>query len=353
MDVSTIRVQLAFGAKARGELYDIIANFVEDGMPVFEAISEVNKRLEQEKSAVAIVTQGVLRAMRGRSGQAMTVGQALAHWVDPVEAMIIDAGGQAGKVDEGFRMAKRLCDTTMRVRNTIMAEAAYPLALLVMFLAYLVMVGTVIVPVLTDILPRNKWPADARMLGWLGDNSILISSALAGIGVLVTVAFIYSRGRWIGPSRDKFDAYVFPWSVACSVKGAMLLSSISVMLKAGVPFDTILHQLGGAAGHWEKYQLGRMRAGLRAARPQGEALASEMFAKAIRWQIELYGRMNNFAEAIDRLSHRVVEQVLAKVKGSFGFFRFTVMLLVAGMIVWTYGTFLSLTMAARSAVGGG
>lgn len=351
MNISNLRVRAAFGAKARADFYDIISNFVEDGMPVYEAITEIHKRLEREKSPLAEVTRSVQRAMRGRSGKAVSVGQALAQWVEPVEAMIIDAGAQAGRVDDGFRMAKRLCETTTRVRTTIMGEATYPLALLVMFLAYLVMVGIVIVPVLTEILPRAQWPADARILGWLGDHSITISVLLTIVIGGVAGAFALSRSRWTGPSRDTFDAHVFPWSVACKVNGALLLSSISVMLKAGVPFDTILNQLSGAAGDWEKFQLGRMRARLRAARPQGEALASEMYGKAIRWQIELYGRMNNFSEAIDRLSYRVVDQVLAKVKTAFSFFRYSVMFLVAGMIVWTYGVFLSITMAARTAIG--
>lgn len=350
MNLNSIRVKLAFGAKARADLYDIIANFVEDGMPVFEAISEVNLRLEQERSPIAEVTRGVQRAMRGRFGQAMTVGQALAYWVDPIEAMIIDAGAQAGRVDEGFRMAKRLCETNARVRATILGESLYPLALVAMILTGLVMVGTIIVPVLSEILPRTKWPADAQVLGWLGDHALVISglllAGLAGIGV----AFGMSKSRWVGASRDRFDAYVFPWNVSCSVKGALILSSISVMLKSGVPFDTILNQLGTAAGDWERYQLGRMRAKLRAARPQGEALASEMYAKAIRWQIELYGRMNNFAEAIDKLSHRVVDQVLARVRKTFAIVRYSIMFMVAAMIVWTYGVFLSISMAARTGI---
>jgi len=353
MDLTSIRVKLAFGAKARAELYDIIANFVEDGMPVFEAISEVHLRLEREKSPIAEVTRGVQRAMRGRSGQAMTVGQALAHWVDPVEAMIIDAGAQAGRVDEGFRMAKRLCETNARVRTTVMGESLYPMALLMMVLGGLILVGMIIVPVLSEILPRAKWPADAKILGWLGDHAVGITLALGAFVGIVACAFAMSKSRWTGAARDRFDAHVFPWNVSCSVKGALLLSSISVMLKSGIPFDTILNQLGSAGGDWERYQLGRMRAKLRAARPQGEALASEMYAKAIRWQIELYGRMNNFAEAIDKLSHRVVDQVIERVKRTFAAVRYATMFLVAGMIVWTYGVFLSISMAARSGIGPG
>lgn len=352
MDLTRLRVSMAFGAKARAELYDILANFVEDGMPVFEAIGEVHKQLEADKSPVAEVTRSVQRSMRGRSGQALTVGQALARWVAPVEAMIIDAGAQAGRVDEGFRMAKRLCETSSRVRSTIIGEAMYPVVLLMMLLAYLIMVGNVVVPLLSEILPRHRWPGSAQMLGWLGDHATIISIALSGAIIGVTAAFLTSRSRWTGKMRDGFDAHVFPWSVGCSVNGALLLSSMSVMLKAGVPFDTILVQLGGSAGEWERYQLGRMRARLRAARPQGEALATNMFAKAIRWQIELYGRMNNFAEAIDRLSFRVVEQVIQSTKRSFGIFRVIVMVVVAGMIVWTYGVFMSITMASRTAMGG-
>jgi len=351
MDLTRVRLWFAFGSKARSELYDILANFVEDGMPVFDAVNEVHKRLEADKNVVSVVTGSVLRAMRGATGHARTIGQAFAPHVDPIEAMSIDAGTEAGRMAEGFRMAKRLCDTSQRVRARIAAEATYPLGLLLLFFAFLVMIGKMVLPILDGVLSRERWPADAKVLGWLGDNAmsivLIVVVALVGGGI----AFLKTKRDWTGPMRDRFDHNVFPWSVSNSVNGALLLSSVAVMLRAGVPFDEILQRLGRSTGEWERYHFARMRAKLRRGLPEGEALASELYAKSIRWQIELYGRVSNFAEGIDKLSHRVVEQILARVGAQFAFFRYVVMFLVAGMVVWTYWTFLSISMAARAATG--
>lgn len=344
-----LRARVGFGPAQRADLYDMVAGLVEDGKPLFDALSDMHKQFTREGHPGAIVLASVLRAMRGSSGRAITVGQALAPWVDPVEAMTIDAGAQVGRVADGFRMAKRLCETTGRVRKTIRSEMLYPAALVLVFLAFLGGVGALLLPMLTEVLPRHQWPRSAQAMGWLGDHAIALSVTLVAIIGSLLGAFALSRDNWVGPMRDRFDRLVFPWSLACTIKGALLLSTISIMLKAGTPFDTILSQLRSTAGDWERNHLDRMRSNLRAGWHAGDALAGSMYSGRIRWQIEIYGQMSNFAESIDRLSHRVVEQVIQKVKSTFLVIGNVVIVVITGMAIWTYGTFMDITLAVRSA----
>lgn len=349
MDWKQHFVRLTFNATARGDFYELMANFVEDGLPVFDALAALDKQYERNGDTLRHVTKDAMRAMRGAKGRARSLGGALAPWVNPIEAMAIESGGESGRLVEGLRMAKRLCDTHSRVRAVVLAQATYPAVLVLMFLGFFVMLGLEVMPTLTELLPRHRWPQSGRILGWLGDNAIAITIAMALLGVVYSAVFLATRSRWTGPVRDTFDRWVFPWSLSSSVASALLLSSVSVMLRAGVPFGEVLERLSKASGPWERYHFARMRAQLRLGRPEGEALGTELFEKAIRWQIHLYGRTSNFALAIDRLSHRVVEHVLKQVASRFGVARGLIMVGIAGMVVWTYSTFFAITMATRSA----
>lgn len=347
MNLQRIQVALAFGPKSRSEFYEILANFIADGMPAHSAIGELHRQFAIEKNPIVHVTEAVMRAMAGQSGKSLTPGQALAPFVPAVEAMAIDSGADSGKLADGFLMAKRLCETQAETRAVIAGEVIYPLFLLAMFLGFFIFVGEVMLPVMADLVPREKWPPQAQILGWLGDNSKLIVAVLTAGLLMLTAVYFQTKDNWTGSVRSFCDKYVFPWNVACSVNSALLLSAIAIMLRAGVPFNGILDKLGRTSGAWLNYHFALMRARMRRGSREGDALAVDLYDKETRWQIQLYGKVHNFADGIDRLSVRVVKRVLARVKVQFAVIRFGLMVGVAGMIVWVYWAFLGLSLAVR------
>lgn len=351
MNLQSIRISFALLPGARAELYELLASFIADGIPTYNAIQEVDRQLEREKKPLARMTASVLRAMQGQSGQALTPGQAFGKFVPAVEAMAIDAGADAGKAHEGFLMAKHLCETHQQTAELIFAETLYPVALLLLFMGLLTLVGQKLLPTMTALIPRHRWSPSAQALGWLGDNSVAIVVVMCVSVVLVVAAYFRTRDSWTGRARDFFDKHVFPWNVNCSVNGALLLSAVAVMLRASVPFDAVLTKMGKTSGRWMNYHFALMRARLRRGAREGEALAVNLYDEDTRWQILLYGRVHNFAEGIERLSGRVVKRVLARVKRQFSLVKYVLMFAVALMLAWVFWTFLDLALAARYGAG--
>ena len=72
-----VQLQLAWGASDRKMFYDLAANFITDGVPVFDAIDEIGKRWEAQRNPKAQITNSLLAGLRGQSGTALRFGQAM------------------------------------------------------------------------------------------------------------------------------------------------------------------------------------------------------------------------------------------------------------------------------------
>lgn len=347
--VERVRVSLAWGATERRMFYDLCANFIADGVPVYEAIEEIGKRWEAQKNPKAQITNSLLAGFRGQGGTALRFGQAMQEWAPSMEAMAIDAGEQSGDIVNGLRMASRLTEVTARIRGTLIGEMMYPAFLLLLFGAFLYMLSTAVMPVFADILPREKWPTGARILGALADAAPWLYGGLLLFIVSLLGAFSWTRGPWVGDVRGFFDQWVPPWSIQRQVSGAILMTCFAVLTKAGIPFSAVIAKLSVTASAWDLSHLNLMRSKMRRGMRDGDAMAGPLFDEDVRWEIGVYGRLTSFSSALESLSVRVVDRVIKKIQVFAGVLRNLIMFAIAGMIVWVYGTFFTITMAVKQA----
>ncbi|CAN5766678.1 type II secretion system F family protein [soil metagenome] len=346
-----LRMQLAFawGASDRKMFYDLAANFISDGVPVYDAIQEIGKRWESQGNAKAQITKSLLANFRGQSGTALRFGQAMQEWAPSMEAMAIDAGEQAGDIANGLKMASRLTEVTARIKQTIIGEMMYPTFLLLLFGAFLYMISTAVMPVFADILPREKWPTSPRLLGALADAAPWLYGGVFFIIATLLASFSWSKGRWVGENRSFFDQWIPPWSIQRQISGAILMTCFAALTKAGIPFSAVIAKLSVTASDWDLSHLDLMRGKMRRGMRDGDAMAGPLFDEDVRWEIGVYGRLTGFSVALEALSVRVVERVIKKIEIFANVLRMLIMFIIAGMIIWVYGSFFTITIAVKHA----
>ena len=338
-------------ATARQEFYELMGNFISDGIPFFDALQNVDKQFVIANDPRKWLTTTAIRRMRGGEKQmAFSFGHALQGMVPPIEAMTIDAGEQSGDMTGALMRAATIAKNASRIKKVIWGELAYPVFLVILMCALLIMLSTVVMPVFEQIASRERWPTAARLLGGLADHAVLvIILSLLLVGGWIG-AFIATKDRWVGETRDKFDRFIFPWNMHRRIASALIMSSIAALMRMGVPISTALDKLGETSGAWARNHFGRVKNKMRKGAREGDALAGDLFDKGIRWQIILYGQLTDFSGGLERLSERLTEAIIEKTKSVFGLIRTLAMVAVAIMIVWVYGSFMLVTMAARSAV---
>lgn len=343
--------KLAFGQSTRMRFYAMMRDFVKDGVPVYDALKEIEAGSKKLKFFPPEVISDLMMSMRGRAGKApRTLGESLKPWVDPVEAALIDAGEQSGRIADGLNEVTNLIKAQSKISATVIGSMIYPVALLLLLGVFLWMVSSQIIPVMSEILPREKWPTIGRVLGVISDNSWLILGAIFGSIAILMIAFFMTAGKWTGPARDFFDRYIPPWSIARQMRASMILTSISMLMEAGVPVSSAMGQLHAIGSPWQRVHMehiqGRMRRGMSEADAiAGNETSVSLFDPVTAWEIRMYGARSSFATTLRGLSERAMERITNRIKSQFAVMRNLLLVLVAAMLGITFGSFMQITMA--------
>lgn len=345
-----LTVALAWDVKARREFYDLMADFIEDSVPVHEATEEIHARYVSIGDARRHITQRILDDQRGSGGHVLGLGASLAAWVPSLEAMAIEAGERSSGPAQGLRMASKLVQVQSAIKTAVIAKLSYPGVLLVMLAGFLISIDLLLIPVFEQVMPRDKWPLAPALLGRLADMSnFLVAGFFVLIGSML-VLFATTKGSWSGPVREALDKRLAPWSVYRRMSGAILMSIFALLTEAGVPFSQVLAYLDGISSQWMRGYLAQMRAKLRQGSFSGEAMSNPLFDEEIRWKIEVYGRRSSFARALQALSDRVQQNTIERITRTATLLRGFVYVLMACMFGWVYMSFLTLSFASRSGV---
>lgn len=341
-------------ATKRQEFYGIAGNFVTDGIAVFDMLADLHEQFSGRKDKRAILTSTAMRRLRGGDShdekEYFTLGQAWDGLIPPIEAMMIDAGEQAADPGGALLRAATMAGNTARIASAIRQESIKPAINLMMLFALLIMISTFVVPTMESFSPRPQWPVIAKLLGSLADHAIFVLAAIIGSIALWTITYFVTRDRWTGTGRRFLDHYVFPWTLHRRLSSALVMKSIASVMRMGVPLSSALEKMGETAGKWANSHFKRINRSMRSGEPEGKALATDLFDYDIRWQIVSYGRLQNFAVGLDRLSDRFTESVIEKTRSLFARIGALVMVTVALIVVWVVGSFLLVAMSARTGI---
>lgn len=342
-------VKMVWGVKQRQEFYHLLADFIRDGVPVYEAIGEIHERFVEVKDARRHITQSLLDDQRGTGGNVLRLGQAMGKWVPSLEALAIDAGEQGAGISEGLHMASKLSTVESRIRSSLAGELFYPLILLAMLAGFMIAVDRILLPVFEELLPRDQWSSVPTYLGYLASasNTIITVSAAALFGTFT--GFMVTKGRWIGRVRDFLDKHIAPWSIYRRMTGAIFMACFASLTKSGMPFSQVISKLSEIATPWELDHLDRMRAKFRRGMMEGDAMAGDLFDDEPRWKIKVYGKRTNFSQTLESLSTQVADLTVARIHRVAVATRIFVYLLMTGMLAWVYASFLDLSFSARAA----
>lgn len=342
--------KLSFGQEKRIKFYCLMRDFIKDGIPVYEALKDIEAGSRQMKMFPRTLVAGLMSAMRGGNGAPASLGEALSKWVEPVEAALIDAGQRSGKLETGLHEVVDMMMSKRRIKSTIVGAMIYPVMLLFMLGGFLWMVSSEIIPIMADIVPRAKWPVLAQILGHIADHATLILALLFGSFFAATTAFAVTASRWCGEARDYFDRHIMPWSSYCQIQSAMVLVSISMMVESGVPVGSAIGQLHMIGTAWQRNHFERMQSRMRKGKTEAESIVGlsreeSMFDPETAWEVRMYGARTSFARSMKNLAMRALERLEGRLKSQAIVLRNVLLFMVSAMLALTFASFTAVTMS--------
>jgi type II secretory pathway component PulF len=334
--------------KNRADLYYDIASSLEDRVPLFTTFRKYEARARRRDPGEALVYLDMLRALSSGS-----LTNALRIIAPNSELLMIDALQSAGdlKMAEGLKFLSQTADKTDAMAAAASKAIKYPVTMLLLFSVLLVGFSLHVVPILAGLLPPSKWPPLGRLL--YGISQIIVDyGALLAIGIIGGGwAFFYSLPRWSGSTRQIVDKFL-PYRFYRDYNGAMLVVSLSMLLRSGVSLRSSLDRSLAFSSPWMRFHIRRvLRTLANANTPNfGEAFKTGVLNQYLEDRVQDASERRNPAEAFVRIGIGSIDRVISEIEKSAARLSSSI-LVVCGIVLFIMmGGFFSTTMELQSGI---
>lgn len=304
----------------RVNMYRKISKMLANGLPLLKILDELWNRASDDgrkpNEPMAIVLDDCRRTVQ--NGRMLSEG--LEPWIPKTEQMIIMAGEQSGRLETVLLSIVDVVQAGKKIRSVVIGGVAYPIAILVLILAYVYIFGTKVIPEFTRMVDPTAWRGSAKSLYIMStlvqDWMPVVVAVLVGLFVTIFV----SMPRWRGSVRVIFDNFA-PYSIYRLMAGSSFLMAFSSLQLAGITVEKSLVRIASMADPWLRERIEGALLGVKSGLNCGEALKNAGYgfpSKEVINDLCIYAEYKGFAEALKTLAdewmEEGVEQISAQMK---------------------------------------
>lgn len=284
----------------------------------------------------------VMRQWQKNLERGMTFSDVTRGWVPIQETLLVTSGNMSNLV-VALENVGRVVDGTGRIRRAMMGAIAYPLFLLVLTFAIIIMVGMYLVPPLAEIAgPNVVWRGSAASLIWISQISIRYWYLFALFFSISVLAVWISMANWTGRIRAWFDKFP-PWNIYKIQLGAGWLMSLSAMVAAGITVPDAMRMLADNSNRYLRDILDAALRYIANGDNLGVALANtkrNFPDTEIIGDLEIYADMNGFAENMSQIANDYLDSSVRRMEAISNIANSIGILMVSAIIAWVVlGTF--------------
>jgi type II secretory pathway component PulF len=331
MGTGLLKLQLAleFNAKARERLYRKLAQLLRNGVSLDRALEQI-AYIESKRRHVGIAA--VLRRWRSAIQNGQNFGQCVAPFVPNSESLLLESGGNSGRLIESFLNAADAVAQSRRIKGAIIGAGSYPALLICVLAAALVAASYKIIPAFGEVLPVEQWQGAAALTADLtaGIRNHGLNILLFIIGTFFAVAF--SLPRWCGRTRLLVEG-IAPWSIYRMWTGSSFLLALAALMSSGVKIDDMaLRRLSGRASPYLRERITAITKQLASGLNLGEAMAraGHNFPEGeLIDDLRIYATLKGFEDNLATITREWVGEVEGKVVASMKILNTVVLMLIA------------------------
>lgn len=336
--MSLLKLQLffEFDAKARIRLYYKLAQLLKNGVSLDRALEQI-AMIEQKRGNKTI--SNLLRRWRSSIENGVNFGQTISPFVPASESLLLETGGNSGRLENSFLNAAESVAQQRRVKSAIISAGSYPALLVCVLIAALVMASYNIIPTFSEILPVEQWRGAAATMASV--SSAIREDGPFILGILVGFIFLisFSLPRWTGRSRMLVEK-IAPYSIYRMSQGSSFLLSVASLMASGIKIDdNALRRLGLRASPYLKERINAVARQLTAGHNLGDALARTGYnfpEEELIDDLRIYATLKGFDDNLTAITREWVGEVEGKVVAAMKVLNTVALVLIAvtiGMLV--------------------
>ena len=244
--------QLAFGPRARADVWQLLADVTESGVALDEALTALMRGYHgtgRRARALVLAEMSAGIAAQGASGR-------LAPYISPSERLILE-GLDASRADVAFASAARLLRTRLALRKALSEAIAMPILLTVGLFGLILFFGLELLPAFAEIVDFEQLPPVQAIT--VGVTLALAAHPLRLLlwSAAIALALLVVMRVWTGRGRALADR-VPPFSVMRLQAGTAFLFAVIEYGRTGAAITpALLERMAQATG---RYEASRIRA---------------------------------------------------------------------------------------------
>ena len=320
-----------FGDAPRSEFLANLAGLVDAGIPVYDALQEMEKAFRRQRDRRAGILLDVMRRLHDGD----TADAALRPWLAAHEAQMLAATARGVELGTALRNAAALTASRQRIVGAVTGSMGYPVVLLIVGAVMMVVFSTQVIPTLGQLIPANKWEGLGLFYHRLSALVVGHGLAILGLSLAGLAAAFWSLPQWKpGRARRFLDRHAPPWNLYQVYQGAIMLITLSTMMRSGIPMgDAVRILWDNNPSPWFRAHLAVIRqkleqgAGVRLA-----ALDNPIFPADVRIAVALFDRFSEPDAAMERLGVQAAESAEKAAKKIGAAANAAVLLLVGALV---------------------
>lgn len=331
--VFNIAVKFEFTAKNRMRFYIKLGQLLENGVPLESALKQLYSigSKKSKNSALPILYE----RWRRNVTNGMNFGFVLAPFIPSAEAILIETGANSGRLVEALFNAADTVHQQTKVKEAIVKNAAYPVILICMLIAALILSSTTVIPTFAEIMPIDQWEGSAYYVAQISQGLREYGIFIIVVCLLIVSVVGFSLPRWTGKERIYFEGVV-PWSLYKMWQGSSFLLAIAAMMRAGVKLDEVsLGRISKNADPYLRQRVQALRKYILSGNNLGEALhmtGYEFPEDELIADLRIYAKLRDFDKNLIRITRTWVTDLVSKVEITMRGFNFVVLVLIAVVI---------------------
>ncbi len=309
-------LQMYFGQNDRKKVYKRLASQIGYNVNLVLCFELLQEQAEKRKRQFLVDMYAYI-IEHIKSGQDFHLS--LKDYIPADEYMLIQAGDKGGTLADGFLLARKIIEAKQNILSSVRSAIAYPLFLGLMLIVLMLAVTFLVMPNFALISDPTTWTGSAYALYLVSDIIASPIGALAGIILVLLIAFIsYSFANLTGQIRKKLDKYP-PYSVYRLTVGATWLFTVASLMKSGKIVNDILEEMikSDTNSHYLKERMEAIIDNFGSGTKFGEALvlADTDFPDAeLVYDLKIYSTLPDFNDTLYRLAEDWLTESIDKIK---------------------------------------
>ncbi len=298
----------------RADFYFDLALTLEDRVPLFTTLRKYESRARQRAPSTAPLYMDMLRGLRSGS-----LASALDGISNSSELIMIDALQNVGDASmaDGLKFLSQTVEKTDLMAQAARKALIYPISVFLLFSAMLASFSIFVVPTLAEILPPEQWPFIGQALYFVANSVKHYGAYMALFIVALITGFIYSLSRWTSPMRRKLDQFV-PYSLYRDYAGAMLIISISSLMRNGISLRSSIERSMKYSSPWMRWHLREIL--IRLSNPNtvhfGDAFQTGVLSQELEDRVQDASERRNPIEAFVKIGVGSMDRVIQSIERS-------------------------------------